>query len=193
MVKHYPINFLDKSKEIPNSEELVNIIRQTNTLKYNRGNFLDYIIEMELIIDILIEDFMLHKKSNLRKVFRKNILNNRGVNLKQKIGLLLEILKEKRLLKEADLNLLNKNLNSLKDNRNRWAHGIIYFKQEKKGKSLIFQPYLNYINSEGNESEVTITNSYSDDLVLKLEATRKILVKVLAKRGFLPKNYLFKK
>jgi len=193
MAKYYQIRFLDKSKETLNSQELANVIQQTDILKYNRGNFLDYIIEIELIICILIEDFMIHKKSNLRKVFRKNILNNKGVSLKQKIELLFEILKEKKMLQEADLKLLSINLNSLRDDRNRWAHGVIHFKQEKQGRDINFQAYLNYINSEGNESEEILTNYYFDNLIRKFNATRNLLVKVLVKRGFLSKDYLFKK
>lgn len=193
MAEHYQIKFLDKSKETLNSEERANVIGQTNNLKHIRGNFLDYIIEIELIIYILIEDFMMHKKSSLRKVFRKNILNNKGVNLRQKIELLSEIIKEKKGLKETDLKLLNRNLNSLRDDRNRWAHGVIHFNEEKQGKNRKFQSYLNYINSEGKESEIILTNSYFDNLTLKFNATRDLLVRVLVKRGFLSKDYLFKK
>ncbi|MDO8563836.1 MAG: hypothetical protein Q7R87_02420 [Nanoarchaeota archaeon] len=193
MANHYQIRFLDKSKETLTQEELNNVIEQTNVLKHIRGNFLDYIIEIELIICILTENFMIHKKSNLRKVFRKNILNNKGVSFKQKIELLSEILKEKKMLPETDLNLLNRNLNSLRDDRNRWAHGVIRFEQEKKGKDIKFQSYLNYINSEGNEKDEILTNSYFDNLTAKFNTTKKLLVKVLVKRGFLSKDYLFKK
>jgi hypothetical protein len=193
MTEHYQIRFLDKSKETLNQKELANVIEQTEVLKYNRGNILDYIIEIELIIHILIENFMLHKKSTLWKVFRKNILNNKGVTLKQKIELLSEIIKEKKVLKETELNILNKNLNSLRDDRNRWAHGVIHFKQEKQGENINFQPYLNYINSKNEESEMILTNSYFDSLIFKLNTNKKLLIEVLVKRGFLSKDYLFKK
>jgi len=184
---------LDKSKETLTLQERADVINQTHALKHIRGNFLDYIIEIESIIDILTEDFMIHKKSNLRKVFRKNILNNKGVTLRQKIELLSEIIKEKKVLKEAELKLLNKNLNSLRDDRNRWAHGVIYFKQEKQSNNIKFQSYLNYINSDGNENEEILTDPYFDNLTAKFNATRDLLVRVLVKRGFLSKNYLLKK
>ena len=136
---------------------------------------------------------MIHKKSNLKKVFRKNIINNKGVTLKQKIEILSEIIKEKKMLKESELRLLNKNLNSLRDDRNRWAHGVIHFKQEKQGNNIKFQSYLNYINSDGNESEEVLTDPYFDNLTTKFNDARKLLVKVLVKRNFLSKDYLFKK
>ena len=183
MVEYYQIKFLDKSEETLNKEELADVIEQTNALKYIRGNFLDYIIEFELIINILTENFMIHKKSNLRKVFRKNISNNKAITLKQRIEILSEIIKEKKMLKESELVLLNKNLNSLRDERNKWAHGVIHFNQEKKGQEIKFQSYLNYINYEGNESEITLIDSYFDDLTAKFNATKKLLVKVLVKRG----------
>ena len=193
MAEHYQIRFLDKSKETLNPQEHANVIEQTDALKHIRGNFLDYIIEIELIIDILTENFMIHKKSNLGKVFRKNILNNRGVDFRQKIELLSEILNEKKVLKETELKLLNKNLNSLRDDRNRWAHGVIRFNQEKQGKDIKFQSYLNYINSEGSEKDEILTNSYFDNLTKKFNDTRNLLVRVLVKRGFLSKDYLLKK
>jgi len=193
MTEHYQIKFLDKSRETLNSKERADVVEQTRTLKYIRGNFLDYIIEIELIIDILTEDFMLHRKLNLRKVFRKNILNNRGVTLRHKIELLSEIIKEKNVLKEADLRLLNKNLNSLRDERNKWAHGVIHFKQEEQSKNIKFQSYLNFINSVGEESEIILTDPYFDEMTLMLNATRALLVRALVKRGFLSKNYLIKK
>ncbi len=131
MAKHYQIKFLDKSNETLSKEELSKVINQTEVLKYNMGNFLDYIIEIELIVHILIENFMLHKKSNLGKVFRKNVLNNKGVSLMQKIELLSQIIKEKKVLEDDELKLLNKNLQSLREDRNQWAHGVIHFNQEK--------------------------------------------------------------
>lgn len=192
MAEHYQIRFLDRSKETLSQTERDDVIHQTDALKHIRGNFLDYIIEIELIVTILIEDFMIHKKSNLRKVFRKNVLNNKEVTLRQKIELLIEIMREKNVLKESQLNLLNKNLRSLRDDRNRWAHGVIYFKQEKRGSGVKFQSYLNYINSDGNESEEILTNSYFDNLTLKFNEARGLLVKALVKRGFLSKDYLLK-
>ncbi|UCD20777.1 MAG: hypothetical protein JSW08_03325 [archaeon] len=190
---HYHIKFLDKSKEMLNPEELIDVRKQTRDLKCIRGNFLDYIIEMELIINILIENFMLHKKSNLRNVFRNNILNNRGVSLGQRIELLCEIIKEKKGIKELELKQLKKHLTSLRDERNRWAHGVIYFKQEKNGRDIKFQSYLNYLDSQGKEKEIILTNSYFEGIDLKLKAAQKFLVKVLVKRKFLSKDFLFKK
>lgn len=59
--------------------------------------------------------------------------------------------------------------------------------------SIIFQPHLNYIKSDGTESEIILTNFYFDNLITKLYTSKRLLVKVLVKRGFLTKDYLFKK
>ncbi|MBI5804110.1 hypothetical protein HY450_02610 [Candidatus Pacearchaeota archaeon] len=186
---HYQIKFLDKSKESPNSEELRIVNKQTESLKFNRGNILDYIIEIELIINILIENAMIHKKSKLWKVFRANILNNKSVTFKHKIDLLCAIIKEKKELDGVNLSVLEKSLNSLREERNKWAHGVIHFKEEKENKKLYLEPYLNWINSNGKENEICVGGSYFSNLTDELEASRRILVELLKKRKILSKNF----
>jgi len=168
-------------------------MKQTEFLKFTRGHFLDYIIEVEMIIDILIENYMLYKKSKLKRVFRNNILNNKNVTFRPKIKLLCAIIKEKKDLNTKDLKLLDKYLDSLREERNKWAHGVIHFNQEKSDKKLKLQSYLNWINSEGKEREIILIDSYFDDLTDKLNTARNLLVRVLVKRKFLSKEYLFKK
>lgn len=192
-IKHYPIKFLAESKETLSKDELSDAREQTRVLKLTRGNFLDYIIDVELIIDILIENFVIHKRSNLKRVFRNKILNNRNVPFMHKIKLLYAIIKEKKGLNPSQLKVLEGSLNSLKDERNKWAHGKIHFKQEKKAKTKRLQSYLVWVTSKGEESELRLTNSYFDGLEKKFKVIQKLLVKILVKRKFLPKEYLFGK
>jgi len=190
MAEHYQIKFLDKSKETLDSQEMADVINQTHTLKHIRGNFLDYIIETELIIQVIIENYMLHKKSNLKGVLRTNILNK--MTLSQKIEVLLEIVNEKKGLNNKDEKSLKSYLSSLRKERNKWAHGVIHYKQEKKGKKIKkikFQSYLNWL-SDGNEKETKLTNGYFDDLTNKFKENKKFLVKILVRRKLLPKQYL---
>jgi len=191
--KHYHIKFLDKSEEKLSPEEYNDVMQQTKFLKFTRGHFLDLIVEVEMIIDITIEDYMLHKKSKLKGVFRKNITNNKNITLKQRIEILCEIINEKRELNETDLKTLKDYLNSLREERNKWAHGNILFKQEKRDKKIVFQSYLNWVGSEGKESEMKLANSYFDDLTNKFQTNQKFLTKILVKRKLLPKEYLSKK
>lgn len=190
--KHYQIKFLDKSNEKLSQEEYADVMNQTGFLKFTRGHFLDYILEVEMIIDVIIGNYMLYKKSKLKKVFRNNILN-RGITLNQKIELLCAIINEKREMNENDLKLLKEHLNSLREERNKWAHGIIHFKQERKDKILKFQSYMNWINYNGEERETALTNAYFDDITLKFKTNKEFLVKILVKRKLLPKEYLFNK
>ncbi len=80
-------------------------------------------------------------------------------------------------------------MGSLRKERNKWAHGIIHFKQEKRGKKVKFQSYLNWINHKGEEKETKLTNPYFDDLTNKFTTNKKFLVKILVKRKLLPKKY----
>ena len=182
MTTHYQIKFLDKSKELLTPQEKDFVNKQTEILKFNRGNILDYVIEIELVIHILIEDAMIHKKSKLWKVFRTNILNNKSVTFKHKIDLLSAIVDEKEELSKSDQKKLDKSLNSLREERNKWAHGVIHFKEEEKDKSISLEPYLNWVGSKGQESEINIGGSYFEDLVSELKTSKKLLLKLLKKR-----------
>ena len=93
---YYHIKFLDNSDKNLNKTDIKELSENTEILKFNRGHFLDYIIEVEIIIDIIIEDYMIHKKSRLKKVFRTNILNNKNTTLHQKMELLCAIIEEKK-------------------------------------------------------------------------------------------------
>ena len=187
MAEHYQIKFLNNSNETLTPQELADVIQQTDTLKHIRGNFLDYVLENELVIQIIIENYMLHKKSKLKGVFRTNILNKASLN--KKIEILLAIINEKKALSSKDLKSLKSYLGSLRKERNKWAHGIIHFKQEKRGKKVKFQSYLNWINHKGEEKETKLTNPYFDDLTNKFTTNKKFLVKILVKRKLLPKKY----
>ncbi|MEK6841711.1 MAG: hypothetical protein AABX91_00990 [Nanoarchaeota archaeon] len=187
---HYQIRFLDKSNEKLSQEEYEDVMNQTGFLKFTRGHFLDYILEVELIIQVIIENYMLHKKSKLKGVFRTNVLNK--MSLSQKIEVLLAIINEKKELNNNDLKLLRGYSGSLRKERNKWAHGILHFKQEKHGKIIKFQSYLNWINHNGEEKETKLTNAYFDDLTNKFTTNRDFLVRILVKRGFLSKDYLYK-
>lgn len=174
-------------------EGLTDHILQTHDLKLIRGHFLDLIIEVETIIDVLIENGILHKKSKLWKVFRRNITNNRNLTFKPKIEILVAIIKERKELKENELKLLKGCLDTLRDERNRWAHGTIRFRQEKKNGKLKLQSYLIYVNSKGEEGEIKLIDSYFDELTKKFNTIQSLLNKVMVKRKLLPKDYLKKK
>ena len=191
--RHYQIKFLNKSKEVPTKEEFIDAMKQTEFLKFTRGHFLDLVIEVELIISVIIENYLLHNNSRLKNVFRKNITNNRNITFMQKIEILHEIINEVQELSDEDSRLLKEYLNFIRAERNKWAHGVIHFEQEEKGGKLILQSYLNSINSNGGESEIKLTNSYFDDLTKKFETNQKFLIKILVKRKFLPKDYPIKK
>jgi len=189
--ENYHIIFLDKSNEVLSNEEIKDARDQTEVLKFTRGHFLDLIIEVEMIIEGIIADYMLHKRSNLRSVFIKNIINKK--NLKQKIDLLCDIIIKKNALINPELGTLKKCLDFIRVERNKWAHGNIYFKQEENEGERLLQSYLRSINFEGNEKETKLTNDYFDELTSRFQTNQKSLVKILVKRKILGKEYLNKK
>jgi len=186
----YSIILPAKSEVKLDPEGLTDHILQTHDLKLIRGHFLDLIIEVELIIDVLIENGILHKKSKLWKVFRNNITNNRNLTFKPKIEILMAIIKERKELNENELKLLRKYLDTLRDERNRWAHGTIRFRQIKHNGKLKLQSYLIYVNSKGEEGEISLINFYFDELTKKFNTIQSLLNKVMVKRKLLPKDYL---
>jgi len=189
----YSIIVPSKSEVKLDQDGLTDHLLQTHDLKLIRGHFLDLIIETELVTDVLIENGILHKKSRLWKVFRRNITNNRNMTFKPKIELLCEVIRERKELKEGEVKMLKKHLETLRDERNRWAHGTIRFKQEKKHGKLKLQSYLIYVNSKGEEGRVTLTDAYFDELSHKFQTIQGLLNRVMIKRGLLPKDYLKKK
>ena len=56
--RHYQIKFLNKSKEVPTKEEFIDAMKQTEFLKFTRGHFLDLVIEVELIISVIIGNYV---------------------------------------------------------------------------------------------------------------------------------------
>ena len=87
------------------------------------------------------------------------------MSLSQKIGILLAIINEKKELKKKDQKLLKGYLNSLRKERNKWAHGVIHFNEEKQDEKRKFQSYLNWIQEDGSEKETKLINSYFDDFI----------------------------
>jgi len=132
--KCYPIIVPPKSEVKLDPEGLTDHILQTHNLKLIRGDFLDLIIGVELVTDILIENGILHKKSKLWKVFRNNITNNKNLTFKPKIDLLCAIIKEKKELNPTELKLLKKYLDTLRDERNRWHMALFVLGKKKEMK-----------------------------------------------------------
>jgi len=186
----YQVIFLDKSNENINEEDFNKLIKNTEILKFNRGHFLDYIIQIELIIDIVIENYLLHKKSTLKNVFRKNILNNRAIGLSNKMELLYEIIHEKEDLSNDDLIKLKKCLNFLRSERNKWAHGTIRFIQKRDRNTLKYIPNLIWI-SKGSEKYLELSEIYLNELVNKLKINKEILIKILKKRELLSRDFKY--
>ncbi len=76
-------------------------------------------------------------------------------------------------------------MDTLRDERNRWAHGSIRFRQEKRKRKLKLQSYLFYVNSKGEERETKLTDAYFDQLSDKFTTIRGILTRIMKKRKIL--------
>ncbi len=164
----HPIRVPPKSKLIMGPEEFKDYHEQIKNLKFIRGHFLEIILEIEAKINLYIEKSLISKNSNLKNVFRKKILHSRTLSLSSKIDLLYDIIKTRKEMRESDLKELFNSLKTLIEERNKWAHGYIFFQQKKIKGKLKMQAYLEHIK-KGEFVKIKLTNSYFDNLNKKLE------------------------
>ena len=189
----HPIRLPPKSTVNLGPEEMKDYNKQIHDLKFIRGHFLELIICIEERINLLLETSLISKKSKLKNVFQEKILHSRNTTLKSKIDLLKEIIKTKKEMKDSDLNEFYKSLELLIIERNKWAHGPIFFQQKNVNGKLKMQSYLNYINSEGKFAEQELNDQYFDNLNKELNIINERLISILVKRKLLPKEYLKQK
>jgi len=154
-------------------------------LKYIRGHFIELIIIMEDDINKIIEKSMISKKSKFKTVFSEKILNSRSIPLTVKIDIFKEIVRMGKYLKQDEQTEFFKSLETLITERNKWAHGSIFYQQEP---SLKFQPYLQYIDSKGKLGEQKLTEEYYNELNKKLQTIHDKINKILIKLKLLSKE-----
>ena len=186
----HPIRLPPKSTVNLGPEEFKDYNKQIHDLKFIRGHFLEVIIAIEERINLLLEKSLISKNSKLKTVFQEKILHSRNTTLKSKIDLLQETIKTKKEMKDFDVKILYNSLDLLINERNKWAHGSIFFQQKTVDGKLKMQSYLNYINSKGKFAEQELNNKYFDSLNKKLGIINEKLIIILVKRKLLPKDYL---
>ncbi|GAI23578.1 unnamed protein product, partial [marine sediment metagenome] len=157
-------------------EQLKEYNRQMHDLKYIRGHFIELIIKIEEDINKIIEKSMISKKSRFKTVFSEKILNSRSISLKMKIDIFEEIVRGGKYLRQDEQEEFFKSLKTLIVERNKWAHGPIFYQQDP---NLKLQPYLQYINTKGKPSEQKLTKEYFDGLNKKLQTIHEKIEKVL--------------
>ena len=189
----HPIRIPPKTTVNLGPEEMSDYNKQSHDLKFIRGHFLEVIITIEERINLLLEKSLISKNSKLKTVFQEKILHSRNMTLKSKIDLLQEIIKTKKEIKDTDMKILYNSLELLVNERNKWAHGSIFFQQKDVDSKLKMQSYLNYINSKGRFAEQELNDKYFDVLNKKLSLINEKLTIILVKRKLLPKDYLKQK
>ncbi len=173
-----------KSKVEMGPEQFKDYNEQMRHLKYIRGHFIELIIGIEEDINKIIEKSMISKKSKFKTVLSEKILNSRSIPLTVKIDIFKEIVKVGKYLKQDEQKELFKSLGALITERNKWAHGPIFYQQEP---NLKFQACLQYIDGRGKLSEQKLTDKYFNDLNKKLQAIHEKIEKILIKLKLLPK------
>lgn len=154
--------------------------------KWYRGNFVEIIVYIENQINIIIERSFLPKNSKMQGVFRRNLLNS--YDFKAKTDLLEEVLKEKKMLKSAQLKELKELLEFSRNERNKWAHGAITWTQIKKDKQRILIGTLHYINSKNDIAEQILTKPYYQQMHDNLEKLKSVLEALLKKVGYIKQD-----
>jgi len=167
--------------------DLVDYQKKIFDAKWYRGNFIEIIIYIENQINIIIERSFLPKNSKMKDIFRRNLLNSS--DFKAKTDLLEEILKEKKMLKSAQLDELIKLLEFYRTERNKWAHGAITWTQKKENKKRVLVGTLHFINSKHEIVEQILTKKYYQEMYDNLEKLKAVLGKLMEKVGYIKKRF----
>lgn len=152
---------------------------QKRDLKFIRGNFIELLNDVESQIDKLIVAFFLSKKSKSIKSFIRLILNSKNNSLSTKVYLLEQLLNEKKIFKLKKRKEFIGNLRALITERNKWAHGVIYYEQEVSKK---LQAYLNYIKSNGVFDAQKLNKQYFDNVNEKFTDVQSLIKELLLKK-----------
>lgn len=84
--------------------------------KWYRGNFVEIIVYIENQLNIIIERSFLPKNTKMKEIFRRSLLNQ--FDFKEKTDLLIEILKERKMLNIKKLKELIELLEFVRNQRN---------------------------------------------------------------------------
>ena len=172
MANHFIISPTDIKIEITEGEE-ESYEGQIENLKYARGHFIEILVEIENKIDAIIESLIIRPNKGIRDVFRKKVLNSRILNTRSKVNLLYELIKIKNC--SIDLAKFSKSLDFLVSERNKWAHGLIYFERKKINKKLILQANLLYYNSKDEQANYEIHDRDVKEINGKLNIISEVL------------------
>jgi len=159
-------------KQVKEYKELI------HRMKYIRGHFIETLIQIETHMNRIIEKCLFSKDSEFKSAFSEKVLNSRAVPLTVKIGLFKEIVDRAGLLEEDEKREFFKSLETLKTERNKWAHGPIFYEQDR---NLRFHPYLQYIDGKEKLSEQKLTEEYFEDLDKRLQTIDEKMKKILVK------------
>lgn len=186
----YSIRLRPKSTLKMGPEEAKDYAKQIQDLKAIRGHFLEIIIDIEEKIELLIRETLSPKDGSLKGVFEERVLHRRGMGLKEKKDLLEAILEVNKMLDSKELKEFIDSLEYVVTQRNRWAHGSIFFEQKTDGENWKMQSYLKYINLNGKVCEKILTDQYFDEINAKLKVIDFSISKILVKMKLLPEEEL---
>jgi hypothetical protein len=141
-------------------EDLQNHKKQRSNLKYLRGHFLEVIVDIEEGINRIIENKFLGPNNKFSTIFNEKILNSKSVSLNWKTQILKAIVEEEKIFSPEKFVEFKTALDELTAERNKWAHGVIYYLQENKE----LQAYLKYLNTKGEPAEVKLTSKYFENI-----------------------------
>jgi hypothetical protein len=166
-------------------KELADHARQRENLKYIRGHFVELIVNLEAQLDKIIERILVHKRSKSKNVlFREKVLRHRSMNFSWKSDIFKQLLEDSKHINKTKLKELSKALENLITERNRWAHGRIFYEKNNEG----FQAYLEHIDSKGKLAERKLTNQYFDKLNGDLKLLHQLFDKIEVKLGLTTKS-----
>lgn len=180
MVNHFIISPTN-IKENLSEEEGREYDEQIEELKHSRGNFIEILIEIENKIDAIIVKLLTKPEKVIESIFREKVLNSRILNLRSKMNLLCSLLKLNN--ESEEYNELKNSLEFLVAERNKWAHGLIFFERKKVDGKIILQPNLLFYNSKDEQSSIKLSQKYVRDVNERLALVNTILNRQIEELG----------
>jgi len=163
------------------TEEDEDYEKQIEHLKYVRGNIIEMLLVIENNIDIIITWLLVKDDKKIKKVFRSKFLNSISISFRRKLDLFYELVKVNNC--NIDLKKLEKSSNFLTTERNRWAHGKIFFERKLIKNRLFLQPILLYNDGKGENKSQEFDDKYIINLNNKIELVYDDIHKIIDDLG----------
>jgi hypothetical protein len=166
MAIHGIISPVELDMEITEEEDK-SYEEQIEHLKYVRGNIIEMLLVIENNIDVIITYLLVKDNKKIKKVFRKKYLNSITITFSRKLDLFYELIKTTNC--KIEFKKFEKSLKFLSSERNKWAHGKIFFMRKLVDNKLVLEPILLYNDGKGDNKSKKFNDEYIEKINSKID------------------------